>query len=113
MNTTELVVEQLIIGGLVVVAAVALVSPDLLTHAVDVHIGEALGILGAIYLAGIVYDRIGDTLLQDMERHARIWIGIDKGFVVPTRDPFPEDRYRIKVFATDAANAYSEYLKSR
>ena len=89
MSTTELVVEQLIIGALVVVAAVALVSPDLLSHAVDVELGEVLGILAAVYLAGIVYDRIGDTLIQDMERHARIWFGLAtrRGPACPTARP--------------------------
>ena len=114
MSTTELVVEQLIIGALVVVAAVALVSPDLLSHAVDVELGGVLGILAAVYLAGIVYDRVGDTLVQDMERHARLWFGLrDGGGPVPTQDPYPEETYRMKVLTTDGANSYSEYLKTR
>jgi hypothetical protein len=89
LKTTELFVEQVIIGGLVLLASASLVSPHLISEVLEINLGGALAIVGIIYLIGIVYDRFADTLLQDLEGHNRIWFGLNgKVNKPPSEDPF-------------------------
>lgn len=130
MKTTELFAEQVLIG-LLVILIVGLVfshplrplyeklasSPNLLPQIV------AGGFLvGAAYLIGMVYDRIADTLLQDLESHGRlhfalkplkIKVGKFDKFVVPHNDPFEDGKYRILILGNSQATEHMEYLRSR
>jgi hypothetical protein len=79
-------------------------------------------LLGFAYLIGMVYDRIADTLLQDLESHSRLQCalesfkirdyGVDR-FSVPPTDPFEDGKYRILVLGNSQATDHMEYLRSR
>jgi hypothetical protein len=79
-------------------------------------------LLGFAYLIGMVYDRIADTLLQDLESHSRLQValesfkirdcGVDR-FIVPFTDPFEDGKYRILVLGNSQATDHMEYLRSR
>jgi hypothetical protein len=128
LQTTELFAEQVLIGLLVVLMTV-LVFFDRLHTFYKNHVGSkdyleqivAGGfILGAAYLIGMVYDRVVDTMLQDLESHCRLQFGLqnfgrrkDGVIVLPSSDPFDERKYRIAVLENTQANEYMEYLRSR
>jgi hypothetical protein len=137
LKTTELFAEQVLIG-LLVILIVGLAfyhplkafyeshqgSPSLLGQVVAggflAQIVAGGFLLGFAYLIGIVYDRIADTLLQDLESHGRLHFafkplrikGSDK-FVVPHNDPFEDGKYRILVLGNSQATDHMEYLRSR
>jgi hypothetical protein len=132
LKTTELFAEQVLIGFLVLGIG-GLVFKDQVIYFLECLaakdkgvLGEILAggvLLGAAYLIGIVYDRIADTLLQNLEAHYRIHFALEKldtchkraKFAVPVspNDPFPEDRYRIHILKSKEATDYMEYLRSR
>jgi hypothetical protein len=72
MKTTEVFVEQVIIGVLLLFTSALLISEDLFSSVVNLDLGGAIILLGGVYLLGIVYDRFADTLLQDLEQHHRL-----------------------------------------
>jgi hypothetical protein len=128
LKTTELVAEQVLIG-LLVISIVALVAYDpenpiiILNNKSSVDLILTGGLLiGAAYLIGMVYDRMADTLLQDIESHGRLQFalrsfkikdcGTDR-YTVPTADPFEEGKYRILVLDNSQATDHMEYLRSR
>ena len=95
-------------------AAAPLVSRNAVSDAFDLELGAAIALMGIIYLVGIVYDRYADTLVQDLDGHNRLWMGISgRSRGAPGEDPFPENRFRIEVLRSSGAADYSDYLKSR
>ena len=113
MNATDVYVEQVIIGGIVVAIVVTLFTGALPQLEGD---WAEIGVFVAIaYLAGLVYDRIGDTLLERIEKRQRLEFAI--GERIRNRDiddPFPEDRYRAFVHSggEELARQYN-YLRTR
>jgi hypothetical protein len=113
VNATDVYVEQLIIGGIVVAIAVVLwtgVLPPL-----DKEWGQIAVYVAIAYLAGLIYDRVGDTLLERIEQRQRLEFAIkqwrkNRG----DGDPYPEDRYRAYVLAQgeELARQYN-YLRTR
>lgn len=115
MKTTELFVEQVLIGLAVVVTGALFVSVEAATFIFKADLG-ALAVLGAVaYLVGILFDRFGDTILACLEQHHRLQFALKQlGKGGGKRgDPFPEDTYRISVFHNDQASDYAHYLRSR
>ena len=125
MKTTEVFVEQVLIGLLVmlnlgliwsrqVAASLELLdkgSGTPLVASIVVAAGAAL--IATAYLVGIVFDRCADTLLEDIERHCRLQTVL-KGKKEPLEwDPFPEDQYRMKVLLNPEAASYSNYIRTR
>jgi len=128
LKTTELFVEQVLIG-LLVISIVGLVfyHPLKLAYAelptkpgalVEIVAGGFL--LGVAYLIGMVYDRVADTLLQHLESHGRLHFALnplkikdsDK-FLAPDLDPFEDGKYRILVLGNSRATDHMDYLRSR
>lgn len=128
MNTTELFAEQVIAGMLVMLAG-GLVFFWPLLNVYNQYVGSAeyleqiiaAGLVVATaYLIGMVYDRVADTLLQDLESHCRLRFAFGKLYPkcvdeqgLPTRDPFEENRYRMVVLDNPQATEHMEYLRSR
>ena len=127
MKTTELFAEQVLIG-LLVTLMVGLVFISPLRDFYHAHVNsnaeqlvaDAL-IIGTAYLIGMVYDRVCDTLLQDLESHCRLQFALqglatrdqDVETEPPSGDPFPDGEYRIHVLANAEATGQMEYLRSR
>lgn len=126
MKTTELFVEQVLIG-LLVISIVGLVVYDYANPFVTL---DSLGsfelivtgglLIGSAYLIGMVYDRLSDTLLQDFESHCRIHFIVssmkpeDLTELLDTgKDPFEEGKYRIIILSNPQATNHMEYLRSR
>jgi hypothetical protein len=117
MKTTELFVEQVLIGIAVLFTGCLLVAPDRLRGLLDADFGEVALLAGGAYLLGMFFDRFADTLLQDTEQQHRLLRGLRayyrQGGDLRT-DPFPENRWRARLwFSTDAATAQATYLRSR
>ena len=104
MSTTDVYVEQLIVGGIVVAILFVLVTGAL----PDVSKPDRGVVFAAIaYLAGLLYDRVGDTLLDRIERRGRLLFAKKKG-------GFKEDELRMKALKdSDAVAAQYQYLRSR
>lgn len=123
MNTTEIFVEQVLIGGLVLlVVAIGYVDLDALPLPTEGALAGAfavVGFVGAAYLAGIVTDRVFDSLLQDLERHARlrfVWRTIwEEKLPEPIgEDPFEEGRLRLALYGSEGASSQVfNYQRSR
>lgn len=127
MNTTELFAEQVLAGLLVMLTGGLVFYPQLLElyHAhVDAkdYLEQIVAggfILGAAYLAGMVYDRVADTLLQDLESHCRLRFAVGRvnpdiiQSSVENRDPFEDGKYRIRVLGNESATGQMEYHRSR
>jgi hypothetical protein len=105
MNTTEIFIEQVFVGAMVLLVAVLSLLPEAVTcmPTLEIPEGVVLGTLlvGLAYILGIVFDRVADTLTGDLEAHNRarfaLSIVVDRDVGVwPSRwsDPFPEDRLR-------------------
>ncbi|ODS33943.1 MAG: hypothetical protein SCARUB_00916 [Candidatus Scalindua rubra] len=121
MKTTELYVEQVLIGFFVIGIVILLAthgSPNIVwdTTTLKAIVGST-GLLAIAYLAGIVYDRCADTLLKDIEQHNRLRVGlkdIDLSNSVLISDPFPEQDIRTKILAKGSSIVeYLNYLRSR
>lgn len=115
MNATEVYVEQVIIGGLVLLIAVVLWLggvPPLsifgwpLTPTVIV-------LLAAAYLIGMLFDRIADTLLERIEKRQRLERALTVWKHRPWGDPWPEDEYRAAVFRNEHLVEQFNYLRIR
>jgi hypothetical protein len=117
MKTTELFVEQVLIGIVLVFTAVLLAEPVLLGRFYEADFGEFALVAAGAYLVGMIYDRVSDSLLQDVEQHHRLIYALGRYHRTPERrddDPFPEDALRARLwFSTEAASDYATYLRSR
>lgn len=126
MKTTEIFVEQVLIGALVLGAAALPWWPEVARLFVPggiVGLGGGLAVVGVAYLLGILCDRLADTLTEDLERHHRLRFALAwptlRGVGPPRdeaewKDPFPEDALRLAVLR-DAAPvvAWLDYHRSR
>ena len=120
MKTTDVFIEQVLIGFLVLAICAVPVLPHLLdlvrdksSTAKEIGIGAAL--VGLSYLIGVVFDRYADSLLEHHERHLRIRFALKqaRGLLDREYDPFPEDRLRIQQLRDGSAVAqWFAYLRS-
>lgn len=117
MKTTELFVEQVLIGVAVLFVGCLLVLSSALSDLAAAKFGEAALLVGASYVLGMFYDRIADTLLQDLEQSHRLLFAIREYYRrggMSAEDPFPENRWRARLsFSTKAAVDQATYLRSR
>lgn len=112
MKTTEVFVEQVLIGLLVILNFGLIFSQDIGSQFKrDFQTGAA--VVAVAYLVGIVFDRFADTLLEDIERHNRLRFALRGKNPSFTKDPFPEDEYRMRVLQNHEAFAYSNYIRTR
>jgi hypothetical protein len=147
VKTTELFVEQVLIGFMVLLVGALIFWGDVYAFVLKRSDKSDLIVIGGIligiaYLIGMVYDRIADTLLQDIEAQGRLQFALrrfklksgkvrttdtkpeeiraDEGdvepfdpYLVTKKDPFSDGRYRIMVLGNTEATAQMEYLRSR
>ncbi len=115
MKTTEVFVEQVLIGFLVLlIGALPFVGaiPSEFDGLLKI-IGSAIGVVGMAYLLGIPFDRFADTVLSSLERRNRLAFSAEHR-VPKSGDPFPASLLRIAVQqANDGTVAWLEYLRSR
>ena len=130
MKTTQMYVEQIIIGLLVLIAiwlfAVPIFFTELLSRDIfqniNIKLEGATLIVITAYLLGMIYDRVADTILNETDRHNRLRFAlfnaakaVKKYGQVPTyeADPFNETALRIKALNNSEAADYLDYLRSR
>jgi hypothetical protein len=131
MKTSELYIEQVLIGLLVVAIAVIPWAPELVPKLGEIGtaraIAEASVLLGLAFWLGIPFDRFADTLSERLERHNRLQyalnVATDKD--VPAqkpapndstlvRDVYPEDRLRLAAMREEeAVVSWIHYHRSR
>lgn len=127
MKTTEVFIEQVIIGCLVIFVGclpfhekIICILKNQAVHAVITQLSIGAIVVGCAYLIGIVYDRFADTLFQDLERLCRL------SYVLKSvtnqedfepdqlqKDPFPEYEYRHAVLSSNRAADKESYLRTR
>lgn len=126
MKTTELYIEQVIIG-LLVLAIVALPwTPELKGTLGEINLAEGSVLLGLAFLLGIPFDRLADTLTERLDRRHRLQFALARwvGQKFPPRKPrpdnnlyrdiFPEDDFRLEGLRDkDAVVNWIEYHRSR
>ncbi len=122
MKTTDLFVEQVIAGLLVMLAFALLIAPEPEVLLQGIGVVEGALLFGGAYLIGIVADRCADTLVEDLEQHHRIRFGLkrwrrlkektDKD-VAPSEDPHPEDDQRAALLLRDTSMEYAGYIRTR
>jgi hypothetical protein len=108
MKTTELYIEQVLIGFAIVAIAVLLWLPRfwVLIQTSETHgaIAGASILLGIAFWLGIPFDRFADTLVERLDRHSRLRFALKsaEGKQAPTTteltavpDLFPEAQLRI------------------
>lgn len=120
MKTTELFIDQVLIGFLVVATFWAL-SPIALPELQGLDFSKAAVLVIAAYFTGILFDRFADTLLQDLERHTFLRYSLDtckeRGLPRPVgpkkQELLPIGMFRMAVIRDPNAREYSDYLRSR
>ena len=126
MKTTEMFVEQILIGG-ALLFIIFLLFPDIppLKIPTKWHISGSLvsailgaSAFGAAYYLGILYDRIADTLLEDQEKRSRLRYAMERykkqrvSFLA--NDLFPENILRLQIFnGKSGISEHASYLRSR
>ncbi|MEK6323375.1 MAG: hypothetical protein AABN33_17180 [Acidobacteriota bacterium] len=125
MKTTEVFVEQVLIGLLVILNLGLILSPEITSQVkkLDSPSGTAVitsvvviasaAVIATAYLVGIVFDRCADTLLEDIERHCRLQTALQWKKAPLESDPFPEDQYRMKILQNAEAVTYANYIRTR
>jgi hypothetical protein len=127
LKTTELYIEQVIIGLLVLSIAALPWVPELKDTLGGINIAEGSVLLGVAFLLGIPFDRFADTLSERLDRHNRLQFALDKwvGNAFPKPKPAPElhelvhdifaeDDFRLKVLKDkDALVNWIDYHRSR
>lgn len=116
MSATDVYVEQLIIGGLVLLIAVVLWTgcvPPLSVFGWDTGPSSVV-VLGAAYLIGLLFDRVADTLLERIEKRQRLELARKAWLQRPLdEDAFPEDDYRAAVYRNEHLVRRHDYLRIR
>jgi hypothetical protein len=111
MQTTELFVEQIIIGLLVILTGWYLYGNQELP---DLKLDTGVGLLISAYLAGILYDRVTDTLFENFDRLLRLDLGRKEWKADKSQDCFPEQTYLVTILSSSGSvSNYSLYLRSR
>lgn len=126
MKTTELYIEQVIIGFLVLAIAALPWAPELGITLGDISIAEGSVLLGLAFLLGIPFDRLADTLTERLDRHHRLLFALSKweGKKFPAAKPannnqleediFAEDEYRLQELRDkEAVVKWIDYHRSR
>src|SRR5262245_27577532 len=130
MKTTELFVEQVIIGFLVLLIATLPFANRLIVEGPKIAdnmkpygntgaVAVASAIIIAAYLVGILCDRCLDTLLQDVEQHNRLTLAMTRRDHLLSNpgtesvDLHPEQVFRIAILGSAGALEYAAYLRSR
>jgi len=120
MKTTEVFVEQMIIGGLIMLTGYILFPVEVhgwllrfQSTFAQISIGALL--TGSAYLIGTVYDRFTDTIFQDLEKHCRLSYALEgiKSESELENDPYPETIYRMAVLSNDTAAQREDYFRRR
>lgn len=91
MELTQVYVEQVIIGAMVLVIAAILVTG--VVWFPESSLGEIVAggaFVGAAYVAGILYDRCADTLLERLERQNRVRFALKR---LEQKFPFEKDPF--------------------
>lgn len=125
MKTTEIFIEQVLIGLLVLaIGVLPYINRCWLNTILDsidkstgiVALGSA-GIVALAYLLGIVFDRFADTLLSRVEQYYRLKFAIKCKSPEDQRsksDPYPEESLRAKIWGNSGRTAdWIDYLRSR
>ena len=136
MNTTEVYVEPVFVGFLVLLAVALPWFPELAgflmppsdTPSTEANLDDNLAIkvffgglmIGCAYLIGVIVDRFIDSALAPIEKHNRLQFAL-KQIVNSTppydwaSDPYPEDELRAKVLLGNAesANGWIDGLRTR
>jgi hypothetical protein len=120
MKTTDLFIEQVMIGFLVLTMCLLPVYPEIAQVSdqkawglKDLIFGVAA--VGLAYLCGVVFDRYADACTKRFEKHLRARYALELAGLNTTAapDPFPEDRYRIgQLQASEGINRWFNYLRS-
>lgn len=125
MKTTELYIEQVIIGLLVLAIVAMPWAPELSYHLGDINLAEGSVLLGLAFLLGIPFDRFADTLSDRLDQHHRLQFALDRyeGKTFPEPKPagkklqsdiFAEDQFRLSgLREEDAVVNWIEYHRSR
>ncbi len=124
MKTTEIFVEQVLIGFMVLFMGILPFLPELKTwlgssNSSDQDAWKALSagvvVVGAAYLIGILFDRMIDTLLQDLDEHHRARYVLSELPREHKDDPFPEGEIRSRIMMANkgATVEWLEYLRTR
>lgn len=123
MQTTEIFVEQLIIGLMALIAILLLAAPEAASLITKPDIGTGVLFLSGAYVAGILFDRYADSVLGDLEQHQRLLRALDElkelngGKELPAKAPaydlFPEGHLRIDLLRDEHVAPYGNYLRSR
>ena len=131
MKTAELYFEQILVGSLIIAILLLPWLPELAASLSKetVASGIALGalVVGIAFWLGIPFDRFADTLLERLDRHARLQFALDKSKgerfpgnpddpakARPYRDLFPEDALRMAGLKLGGAvAAWIDYHRSR
>lgn len=126
MKTTELYIEQVLIGLLIIAIGALPWSHQLsprLGNSLPKLIAEASFLLGVGFWVGIPFDRFADTLLERLEHHNRLQFALKNAIgkelikqdsVKLTKDIYPEDRRRLKGWRDEEGVVnWLEYNRSR
>jgi hypothetical protein len=130
MKTTQMYVEQVILGLLLLLAIWLFIMPIFFVDRLlmldwsgkdSFGLAESTLVVMVAYLCGLVYDRVADTILDETDRHHRLRFALKdtarktKGGIVPRikKDPFPETCLRIKAMKNSEAAEDMDYLRSR
>jgi hypothetical protein len=115
MKTTEIFVEQVIIGFLVLLIAAlpfypAVMGQSKLVEGWGASFSFAAAAVGAAYLLGIVFERFADSLVAGLTEYQRRRIA-DPGH---WWGRYPEARLRIAILRAGGSSAeWHDYLRSR
>ncbi|MHC4443980.1 MAG: hypothetical protein ACYTF1_16265 [Planctomycetota bacterium] len=121
MRTTEIFVEQVLIGLMVLITG-ALPFVERYQgngKSLTIDILEGTGIIAVAYLLGIIFDRFADTLLSRYEQYHRLKFVLDDKEELKKKknkrdDPYPEDYLCAKIRGKgNGASEWMEYLRSR
>jgi lysophospholipase L1-like esterase len=108
VQTTEVFVEQVLLGLAALLALLLPFHPEWLHELPDPSLESSAAILAAAYLLGVLVDRGADSLTGGLERRGRL------AFSARLGQPLREDRLALQALsAGDAVAARAEYLRSR
>ena len=105
MGTTELQVEQVIVGGVVLAAVLFPWAPQILPALTSPQplagLATGAGLLYLAYVLGVVFDRLADTLTEWLDGCQRLLVAEETerrdGAPKLRPDPFPEGLLRMQV----------------
>ena len=109
MQLTQMYIEQVLIGAMVIVTVIVLACGTLPAPPARLdQLAGGLLFIGCAYVVGIFYDRCADTLLERIERWNRIRFATEDVPYPLTDDPFWEYGSKLK-----QSSDTQKYLQSR